>query len=494
MRKVIFCISLVLNIFSIQAQKVVKPNIVVLMADDIGLGDISFYHKQSSKTAPAVMTPNIDKLISEGMRFSDAHSPASLCAPTRFSMMTGNYSYRNQKPYGVWTANADALIDKNNFTTGARIAKKGGYNTAFFGKWGFGGSWIKGEKVDYKKETGGALSYGFDYAVELPEGIQNKPFAFYENREWMKIKSNSVLKEINSVQNGYKFSKKHNDRGGIGDSNWDPTEAGGILVDKTVAYIKKQKGSEKPFFLYYCSQAVHIPHTPPAMLDGNKVAGTTPGVHGDMIYELDIQVGMIIEALKKTGAYENTLFVFTSDNGGLSFDQNMKKAGHDTSYGLNGSKGSIYEGGHRVPFIAVWPGVIQANSISNEPVVGQDMVATIAALSQQKLDISKVFDSANLLPYFKGEKTEKPAHIYLMHQSKGGPTYAIRDGKWKLILKGKKPGVLENLTPIELYDLESNLFEDSSRNLIEDSKHKNRIENMMKTYIDVRVSKVTTVN
>ncbi|NIJ44850.1 arylsulfatase A-like enzyme [Wenyingzhuangia heitensis] len=482
------------TVTKLNAQK--QPNVVVLMADDIGLGDLSFYQKERGEKKLTVHTPNIDKLIDQGMRFTDAHSPASLCAPTRFSMLTGNYSYRNQRPFGVWTPEANALIDANGFTTSARIAKKGGYTTAFFGKWGLGGSWVrkKGEKINHAYLNGGALSYGFDYALELPEGIQNIPFAFYENREWMKLASSSVLKELDANQTGYATSKKHLTRGGLGDSNWDPKEAGSILAHKAVDYINKQKKNQ-PFFMYYCSQAVHIPHEPPAKFDTIKVAGATPGKHGDMIYELDLQVGLLVEALKKTGAYENTLFIFTSDNGGLSFDKDMKKAGHDTSNGLSGSKGSINEGGHRVPFVAVWPGVIQPKSISNEPIVGQDVVATLAALSNQTLDKTKVLDSADLLPYFRGTAKEK-AHTYLMHQSAGGPTFAIRDGDWKLILKSdikKKVNKLGNLTHVALFNLKDNLSEDEAKNLINNSKYAKRIAEMKTTYIELRKTGRSTV-
>lgn len=473
------------------------PNVVVLMADDIGLGDLSFYQKERGVKKLTVETPNIDKLINQGMRFTDAHSPASLCAPTRFSMLTGNYSYRNSRPFGVWTPEADALIDKNGYTTSARIAQKGGYTTAFFGKWGLGGSWVReqGKKIDHAYLNGGALSYGFEYACELPEGIQNEPYAFYENRKWLPLKSNSVLKELDANQTGYATAKKHKTRGGLGDSNWDPKAAGNILAHKAVDYIHTQKKS-KPFFMYYCSQAVHIPHEPPARFDGTKVAGTTPGDHGDMIFELDLQVGLIVEALKKTGAYENTLFIFTSDNGGLSFDQGMKKAGHDTSNGLLGSKGSINEGGHRVPFIAVWPGEIKPNTISNEPIVGQDVVATLAALSHQELDKTKVLDSANLLPYFKGIAKGK-AHTYLMHQSAGGPSFALRDGDWKLIVKSdvkKKANKVGNLTNVALFNLKDNLSEDESKNLINDAKYAKRVAEMKAKYIELRKTGVSTVN
>lgn len=491
--KVIISIILfVLLVLPIQAQK--QPNVVVIMADDIGLGDINFYHKERTGNKGVVPTPNLDELAQAGMRFSDAHSPASLCAPTRFSMLTGNYSYRNSRPYGVWLPNEDALIDSNNFTTIARIAKKGGYSTAFFGKWGLGGSWLPKTKVNWEKENGGALSYGFDYAVELPEGIQNKPYAFYENRVWMKLKENSTLIDLNSKQTGYAASNKHKNRGGIGDSNWDPKQVGSILVKKALDYIKRQGAlkSEIPFFLYYCSQAVHIPHEPPAQFNGLKIKGSTPGKHGDMIYELDIQVGLIVKELKDQGLFEDTLLIFTSDNGGLSFDKEMTKAGHVTSNGLNGSKGSIYEGGHRVPFFAVWPGKIKSNTVSNVPIVGQDIVATIAKLSNQQLDKSKVFDSANLLPIFSGESM-KPVHKYLIHQSMGGPSYAIREGKWKLILRGMKPGEMENLKPVALFNLEESIYEKEEHNLIDITSNKKRIDTMLSKYEEIRKSGISTV-
>ena len=498
----IFCVFVFTISFQAQDK---KPNIVVIMADDIGMGDIGYYSQIRTGKTPVVRTPNLDKIAKEAMRFSDAHSPAPLCAPTRFSMLTGNYTYRNKRSFGVWTPDADALIDSNNFTTVARIAKKGGYTTSFFGKWGLGGSWVKekGTKVDFSEENAGALTYGFDYALELPEGLQNKPYAFYENQKWMKLKPNSVLKELDAVQTGYAYAKKHKTRGGIGDSNWNPADVGFILADKAVKYIERQK-SDIPFYMYYCSQAVHIPHTPPKTFNGQKIAGSTPGYHGDMIHELDLQVGMIVEALKKSGAYENTLFIFTSDNGGLGFDKGMIKAGHDASNGMEGKKGSIFEGGHRVPFFAIWPGKIKPNTASNEPIIAHDIVATIAALSGQKLDETKVFDSANLLPYFLKTSTKK-AHKYLMHQSAGGPTYAIRDGDFKLIMnlgsKGKtskevksKGVILSKLTPTHLFNLKDNLNEDKSKNLLDNPKYKSRVVTMLAKFKELRKTKAATVS
>ena len=483
--------------FTLSVAHTQKPNIVLIMADDIGLGDIGYYHQERTGQQPVVPTPHIDELIRQGMRFADAHSPASLCAPTRFSMMTGNFSYRNAaRPWGVWKPSFNAGIEPN-YTTIARLAKQGGYTTAFFGKWGLGGVWDGPPASDqqYAQMDKGARYYGFDYALELPQGIQNEPFAFYENGQWMKLKPNAQLVQISFERTKYDESNRHKKREGVGDSNWDPTLAGPILAEKAVAYLNKQAEQENPFFLYYCSQAVHIPHTPTDQLHGVKIAGTTPGKHGDMIKELDAQVGMIVDALKANGHYQNTLFVFTSDNGGLDRDQALKKAGHDSSNGFLGSKASIYEGGHRVPFIAVWPGVIEPGSTSHTTIVGHDMVATLATIAGIPIDRSKVMDSANLLPVFKQE-TQQPIHPYLLHQSqaKGGPYYALREGDWKLIFKTPKREQFDQMQVIGLYLLSENPYEKKMGNLAHNPAFQDKIKAMTSTYLKLRKNGGSTLD
>ncbi|WP_400073718.1 arylsulfatase [Zobellia russellii] len=467
-----------------------QPNVIIVMADDIGLGDIGFYHKERTGKEPLVPTPNIDELIANGMRFSDAHSPASLCAPTRYSMMTGNYPYRNtNSPWGVWSPLSNDGINDSN--TLSRIAKKAGYNTAFFGKWGLGGVW-NGAPDDYSKTEGGAQKFDFNYSIELPQGIQNKPYVYYENGEWMKLKTDSELVHIPFEQTEYGEDNKERNRDGIGDSNWNPSLAGPILANKAVNYIEKQ--SEKPFFMYYCSQAVHVPHTPAKTLDGIKIKGSTLGSHGDMIAELDAQVGMMTKALKKSGKYKNTLFVFTSDNGGLNENKALRRAGHDSSNGLAGKKASIYEGGHRVPFIAVWPGKIAKNSESHVPIVGQDMVATLSAIVDIPLDNTKILDSANLLPIFQKQST-KPLHKYLMHRSQDvkGPFHAIREGDFKLIMIADSKKNLKGLKAIELYDLKDNLKEKKNKNLINEPGQADRVKKMQETYLELSNNRETTL-
>ncbi len=483
-----------------------KPNIVVIFADDIGPGDIGFYHQQSTGKPPVVPTPNIDQMIADGMRFDDAHAPNSLCAPSRFSMLTGNYSYRNKNPFGNWRPWDDPGIE-SKYTTSARIAGQGGYATAFLGKWGCGGelreketgeivSRKNADKADYTQLYKSANYFGFDYALELPAGIQGVPFAFYENSRWLPLKEGSKLQWVGPDQ--HRLPENDDDyEGAIGDSNWDPTQVGPILAAKAVEYIKRHtaENPNQPFFMYYCPQTVHVPHTPPEELDGIPIADSTPGVHGDMIRELDTQVGMIIKCLQETGIYENTLLIFTSDNGGLPIiNQALAEAGHDSSNGLRKSKGFIYEGGDRVPFIAVWPNVIKPATESNEPIVGHDIVATIAALAEQKISNDVVLDSLNLLPLIYEDPTAK-GHEVILQQSPRGPHYAIRREEWKLILLApdRKKMSIKNLKPVALFDLKNNPFEDETYNLINSEPHQNLVSELLTEYLELRATDKATV-
>ena len=461
---------------------------MVVMADDVGPGDLGFYHRQRTGTPELIPTPNLDRLIEEGMRFDDAHSAAPLCAPSRFGMLTGSYSYRNYKPYGVWGPWERTGVDPR-FTTSARIAKQAGYATAFFGKSGMGGGFERSgvtdttweeryQQYDLSVRTSGPNQLGFDYSFELPSGIQNAPFAFYENGGWRPIRPDSVFKLIGPKQNRYEHSRKHNDLTEIGDSNWDPTLAGPTLAEKAQTYIRRQVSTspDQPFFIYYCSQAVHIPHAPPKELDGIRIAGATPGPHGDMVRELDVQMGLLIRTLKETGVYDNTLFIFTSDNGGLAPDPEAGKLGHDPTDGWRGVKGSITEGGHRVPFIAVWPGVIAPGTRSGELVSALDVVATLAAVTGQEIAREQVMDSISLLPLLT-QASEAKGHAVLVHYSASGNA-ALRQGDWKLHVYGKD---LKNLKPRHLFNLKTNPGEDVAQDCIDNPQDQERVQRMLDT-------------
>jgi len=501
--KFTYALLLVLLPLLVQA----APNVVVIMADDLGPGDIGFYHRERTGEPELIPTPNMDRMIAEGIRFSRAHSPASLCAPSRFSMLTGNFPFRNYSPFGAWSPSNRTGIDPK-YTTSARIAKAADYRTAFFGKWGLGGQmYVKGsdeikqgwgkDDIDYTRRAKGPNAYGFDYALELPQGIQNEPFAYYENGEWMKLKPDSELVPIGPKQSMYDISRKHKDMIAIGDSNWDPREAGGILVSKAVEFITNHKADhpDKPFFIYYCSQAVHIPHTPPEQLNGEKIAGSTLGVHGDMVREFDVQIGMLRAALQMNGYDKNTLIILTSDNGGLSSDPLMSEQGHDSTNGLRAIKGSIHEGGHRVPFVAVWPGVIKPNQESDALIVGHDVVATLASVSGQKINRSQVMDSQDLLPLFLQSEGTK-GHDVIVHQSsvKKRANYAIQEEEWKLIMSAPNRKNLKELQATALFNLGSNPDEKEALNLLKNPEYSLVQKRLFERFLQVRESGEPTVN
>lgn len=483
----------------VQSQNDKRPNIIVILADDIGVGDISKYRRIHSNNI-VLETPNIDNLAKDGIMFTNAHSPAALCATTRYAVMTGNSNFRSTAPWGVWSGYAKSVIKDDQMTLG-RLMKKANYNTAFLGKWHIGTSFNskdnpnklyldKNGKVDYNVDISkiviGPKQLGFDYSLSLPAGIQGPPYAFYENHEWMKLKEDSKITFIDQA-----FMKNINlklDKNpGYGDSNWDPHQVGGILASKAVDYIADNANKDKPFFMYYCSQAVHVPHAPIKKLDGKRVQGTTPSVHLDMVKELDIQMGMMVKELKKQGIYENTVFIFTSDNGGLRKPKTIK-SGHKVSSIYRGSKNLSWEGGHRVPFIVTWPKQFKKGKSIDTPILGQDIMATIAAISNTSLTKNVAQDSYNLLPILNfEEKKHKRRHIIVQ----GGSAHdgiIIEDG-WKLILNiSKKDKSNKTRIPIALFDLNTNITEKEDQNLINSEKHQEKIKYLFELYNKTRDS------
>lgn len=478
-----------------------KPNVLVVLADDIGLGDISHYRKQHSNNI-ILQTPNLDALAKSGMIFNDAHAPAALCAPTRYAIMTGNHVFRSDAPWGVWGAYMPNAIKQEDITLGT-LMKSAGYNTAFFGKWGIGSNFYRKDDatkiyrgnrskpevdVDITRiASKGPKEHGFDYSLMFPSGIQDVPYAIYENEVWLPFAADSEIGYISQeamTKKGVKLDKSD----GLGDTNWDPHHMGPLITEKAIDYIERQD-SNKPFFMYYCSLAVHLPHTPSKNMNNQDIAGTTPSKHLDMVKELDIQMGMIIESLKRTGLYENTLIIFTSDNGGLLGKPTIN-SGHSSSDIYRGGKNQPYEGGHRVPFIASWPGRIKPNSQSDIPVLGLDILATLAGLTDQKLDEHEAMDSSNLLPILMGTENQTEPHPYLMTQGGTGKEVIIVKDGLKLIMQSDLQGIQRE--PIALFNLADNPSERESENLINKPSYKNKIEQLVNAYNNIRDNKVAT--
>ena len=479
-----------------------KPNVVVILADDLGLGDVGRHHLERTGNAPLAPTPAIDALWNEGMWFTDAHSPAALCAPSRYSVMTGNYNFRSYRPGGVWgTFDLSALSESD--TTLGTVAQAGGYTTGFVGKWHMGGDFYKTgtsiitrqiddestpEQVDMSVWVGkGPQNLGFNYDFTVACGVQGPTYLAHENGAWYPWDTGSTLIY-------YDNPEFVSDKGpGIGDSNWNSRELNMLLADKAVNFITSSAASEAPFMLYYCSPAVHIPHTPPSSIDGDPIAGTTPSDHLDMNRVLDLEVKKIVDALKTAGVYDNTLIIFTSDNGGLN-DPEAESLGHRSSGGFRGTKNSRYEGGHRVPFIAVRPSGCSATLSIDAIARGSGILAFIAEVMGSSFPDDQALDSHSLFPIFLGDTDHEP-RTEMMQQGGSAPEIMFRDGPWKLIIQssvGHNNLVRADTTAVGLFNLQDNPNETESSNFINDPAYASRVTTMYDRYWEIREASART--
>ena len=475
-----------------------KPNIIVIVADDIGVGDIGRQHTERTGNPPIAPTPNIDSLADGGMWFTDAHSPAALCAPSRYAFMTGNYTYRSTHPGGTWGAFWQSAIQPSDMTLG-RITKAAGYNTGFIGKWHLGGGFYKPGTTTYFRGndggatpsqvdlstwiSGGPQDMGFDYDFTITTGVQGPVYVAHENASWYRFDAaNSSLVYLDS-SNALEAIFVSDKGPGVGDSHWNARALNMMLADKAAAFITANAPSSDPFFLYYCSPAVHLPWTPPTSIDGTPIAGTTGENHLDMVRVLDFEVKRIVDALQASGEYDNTLILFTSDNGGLgNYSVHKSNGGY-----VSGYKNSQKEGGTLVPFIAVWPDVIQANTYCNSLINGTDILATLAAVVEQPFTDDQAMDSYNLLPIFTTSITYEPRDE-LLYQAGTGNQLIIRQDKWKLIMS-PITGNYNNASrstyqASNLYNLATDPYEGS--NLVSNPSYTARVAAMFDRYWDLR--------
>jgi len=492
MNKLIFFLILASFIGSQPAIADERPNIVFVLADDLGLGDVSFHARNIQKKEPLFETPTLDGLASQSLWFTDGHSATALCAPTRYAVMSGNNNYRSYQPAGVWSTFGKTAFKKGHATLGT-VVRDAGYRTGFIGKWHLGGDFkipgsekiFRGKKsgdvtgkVDMSKMVGGGPKYcGFDYDYTTPCGIQGPHYLLFENQVWSPISDESKIIFMNkdTVKNPHDLSDKGE---GMGDSQWETRNIGKMLSAKAVDFIKDSAAEEEPFFLYYCSPMVHLPHVPPAEFDGKKIEGETPSRHLDMVLDFDMQMKRIVDALKAAGEFENTLFVLTSDNGGLQ-DGKARKLGYQVGGGFNGSKNSPLEGGHRTPFFAVWPGKIEPG-ITDELAVNQDMVATFAALAGTEIPKGQAQDSNNLLPLLTGNGKFK-RRTFWVNQAGSKRQVMMRKMPWKLIMNANPKRT--EFEPYALYDLQSDPKE--AKNQFGMSANKNIVDTMFAEYLEL---------
>lgn len=415
-----------------------QPNIVILYADDLGFGDLGCYHPESK-----IPTPHLDKLAAGGMRFTDGHSSSGICTPSRYALLTGRYHWR--KFHGIVQAFGGSVFDEARLTLPEMLQQKG-YATAAIGKWHLGWDWNAIRKPEAKgsEEQGGKRKrkvWGpndFDWGKAIPDGplahgfdhyfgdtvINFPPYAWIEDDKL--VKAPDVLMDTAK----WKKIKEGNweCRPGPMVSDWDPYQNIPVTTRKGVEYIEKHAKGDKPFFLYFAYPSPHAPIIPNDQFDGKSKAGP----YGDFVYETDDSVGQLLAALDKTGVADNTLVIFSADNGPEHYAYTRDaKFGHWSSHPLRGLKRDIYDGGHRVPYIVRWPGKVPAGKVSEALVSQIDIMATLAAVVGFELPKEAAEDSHNLLPLWKGETAESPRrhHIHNTHAH----SFAIRSDGWTLI-------------------------------------------------------------
>jgi len=438
-----------------------KPNIVFILADDIGYGDLGCYG------ATRVKTPRVDGLARQGIRFTDAHAPAAVCTPTRYAFITGQYAWRHPAGSAILNGEAPLAIDPALSTTPS-LLRQAGYATGLVGKWHIGLG--KGD-LDFNKEVRpGPLEVGFDYAFFFPATGDRVPCVFIENRRVVGLDPGDPIRVSYRAKVGddptgrenpelltMKLSHGHDNTiingisrigwmSGGKAARWNDEQMADTLSGKAVAFIERSK--DRPFFLYFATQDIHVPRVPSPARQGKSGCG----IRGDVIQQFDDAVGAVLDALDRLKLADQTLVIVSSDNGGVMDDGYADGAvqdanGHQCNAPLRGYKGSLWEGGTREPLIARWPGRIKAGATSGELISLVDMLATFAAVAGQPLPADAGPDSFNVLPALLGEPHDKPLRDHLVIQTNGTSALAIRKGPWKLIPgsaggggKGKEKG------------------------------------------------------
>ncbi len=450
-----------------------RPNILYILADDLGYGDV-----RALNPAGKIATPNLDRLAAAGMIFTEAHSSSAVCTPTRYGLLTGRYNWRSRLKNGVLGGLSPALIEPGRLTV-AEFLRRQGYHTAAVGKWHLGMGWPRKDKspdfddtveqreaawqVDYTKAIpDGPVSVGFDYYFGISASLDMVPYTFIENDHvtWQPTKDMAfplMYGRTNRLT-----------RRGPGAPEFDATAVLPTLVDKSVAYLEQRaaeaNSGKKPFFLYLPLNGPHTPIAPTPEWRGRS--GLNP--YADFVMEIDAEVGRLLATVDRLGLAQNTLVVFTSDNGcspEAKFDELLAK-GHNPSASFRGTKADIFDGGHHIPFLARWPAVVAPGSRTDQIICLNDLFATTADILGVPLPPDAAEDSVSILPLLRG-RTETPVREAVVHHSING-SFAIRQGDWKLELcadsggwSGPTPNspAARKLAPLQLYNVRADLGE-----------------------------------
>ncbi len=429
------------------------PNLVLILADDMGYGDVSCLNPGSR-----INTRHIDKLGQGGLIFRDAHSTSAVCTPSRYSLLTGRYNWRSWLKSGVTWGYSRPLIEKGRLTL-ASFLKKHGYATACIGKWHLGWTWPKKgreeHEVDYARRIeDGPVSVGFDRFFGISASLDMPPYVYVEDDKPTAIPSGHT-----AGSGGKAFWRE----GPIA-PDFRHEEVLPLLTHMAVEWIEHTASARAPFFLYFPLPAPHTPILPLAEFRGKS--GTNE--YGDFCLQVDHSVGCVLDALSRAGVEDNTIVIFTADNGcsPMADFAELAQFGHNPSYVFRGHKADIYEGGHRIPFIVRWPEKIRPGTATDETVCQVDILATCAEILGTPLPDEAGEDSLSMLPVWLGGKPDLTRREAIVHHSMDG-SFSIRKGRWKLEMcpgsggwSHPTPGKeCEGLPPVQLYDLAADIGE-----------------------------------
>jgi len=423
-----------------------RPNIVYILADDLGYGDVQCLNPKQGKIA----TPQMDRLAKEGMVFTDAHTSSSVCTPTRYGVLTGRYNWRSRLQSGVLFGFDQPLISPDRLTVPG-LLKQQDYTTAIIGKWHLGlglrtpeGKATRGKSaaingVDWNARiSGGPVDLGFDHWYGIAASLDMPPYIYIENDRFI----------------GECTTTKAFHRKGPAHADFEAVVVLSEIGRKSAEYIQQQK-SDQPFFLYVPLTSPHAPIIPSDEWKGKSDLG----IYGDFVMHTDAVVGQIVDAVDAAGLAENTVIMVTSDNGcsKVADIPALQKQGHFPNAHFRGSKSDVWDGGHRVPFIVRWPAAVKAGSSSDTLICLTDLMATCAEVAGAKLPATAGEDSVSFLPALKGEAMRSTRKGVIHHSISG--KFAYREGKWKLLLTKGSGGWTKNTTPDEfpaqLYDMEA---------------------------------------
>lgn len=429
------------------------PNIVYILADDLGYGDLSCLNPESR-----IRTPYLDRLASEGMRFTDAHASSAVCTPSRYSILTGRYCWRSKLKSGVVNGYATPVIEEGRMTV-ASVLRDSGYSTACIGKWHLGWDWARTgpeeHDVDYSQPIKtGPCAFGFDHFFGISASLDMPPYVYVEDDL---VRANPDREDPGSK--GFAFW-----RPGPAAPDFHHADVLPVLTQRAESWIKQQSLSGKPFFLYFPLPAPHTPILPAKEFEGKS--GTNP--YGDFCLMVDDTVGRIMTALEQNGVADNTIIIFTADNGcsPLADLPGLAKLGHNPSYVFRGHKADIYDGGHRIPLLVRWENGIRPGTTCDDTVCLSDLLATVADITGFILPDNAGEDSVSNLPLWQERPGIGPVREATVHHSIDG-SFSIRQARWKLELcpgsggwSSPRPGKECNGLPsIQLYDMSEDIGE-----------------------------------